>query len=152
MAFIIFGFNFLGIGQSCCAWNDEAFDPSVVPSDAPGIGPFDKILTDSSVDLGCELVSKRHRHERKASGAQVMRGKCWVGERVPRMECCGRVEKFGVSSMQGLQCQICCDSSLLLSFSLGIGGLWIKKSSVSQQFLKLVDWSVTVGWLLFWGL
>ncbi len=48
------------------------------------------------------------------------------------------IEKFGLSSMQGFQCLICCDSSWLVSVSLDIGGFVEKEIFCRSTVSKIV--------------
>jgi hypothetical protein len=57
----------------------------------------------------------RWKRERRASQCVECRA-----HRRCRRQMTKNIEKFGVSSLQGLQCQICCNSNWLVSFSLDI--------------------------------
>ena len=56
------------------------------------------------------------------------------------------IEKFGVSSMQGLQCQICCDSSWLVSVSLEIGG-FVEKEILCWSTVSKIGGLVHNRWV-----
>ena len=56
------------------------------------------------------------------------------------------IEKFGVSSMQGLQCQICCDSSWLVSFSLDIRG-FVEKEILCWSTVSKIGGLVRDRWV-----
>ncbi len=57
-----------------------------------------------------------------------------------------RIEQFGVSSTQGLQCQNCCDSSWLVSFSLDIGG-FVKKKILCRSTVSKIGGLVRDSWV-----